>query len=81
MATEIAAKYAPDLFWFDCHDSPPSMDTMLEQVVGPIRDANPSALVLVRNGVFSDYAELVDKVRRGQNRLKNRLKNNTSQCY
>ena len=61
MVQELAEKYAPDLFWFDCHDTPPTMDTMLEQLVAPIREANPSALVLVRNGVFSDYAELVDK--------------------
>ena len=61
MARELANRYAPDLFWFDCHDSPPLMDTRLEAVLGAIRGANPSALVLTRNGIFSDYTELVDQ--------------------
>jgi len=61
MATELAVKYTPDLFWFDCHDTPNVMDTRLEDILATIRSANPSALMLTRNGVFSDYAELVDQ--------------------
>jgi len=61
MATELATKYSPDLFWFDCHDTPDIMDTRLENLLGTIRAENPSSLVLTRNGVFSDYAELIDQ--------------------
>lgn len=61
MAQELAALYAPDLFWFDCHDTPNGMDTRLEEIIAVVRDANPSALIMTRNGVFSDYTDLADQ--------------------
>jgi len=61
MVVELANLYKPDMFWFDCHDTVPSMDTRLEELVNPIRTANPDALILTRNGIFSDYAEMSDQ--------------------
>ncbi|KAH8050785.1 alpha-L-fucosidase [Aureococcus anophagefferens] len=57
---KLAENYAPDIFWFDCHNAPP-WDTRLDAVAPAIRAANPRALVLTRNGVFSDYLELPDQ--------------------
>ena len=58
---ELAARYAPDLFWLDCSNAPPRTDTRVEALVGAIRAANPEALVMTRGGVFSDYVELDDQ--------------------
>jgi len=60
MVTELATKYSPDIFWFDCHSAPP-YDTRLEQVVPHIRTSNEDALVLIRNGIFTDWTELPDQ--------------------
>ena len=60
LVAELAENYAPDIFWFDCHNAPP-WDTRLDAVAPAIRAANPRALVLTRNGVFSDYLELPDQ--------------------
>lgn len=60
LVDELIEGYAPDLLWFDCHNAPP-WDTRLDEVAARARAANPGALVLARNGVFSDYLELPDQ--------------------
>ena len=44
-------------YWFDCANSPPTTDTYLENVAAVIRRNNPEAVIMTRNGVFSDYVE------------------------
>ncbi len=61
MVGELVTLYAPDLFWFDCSNSPPRTDTRLEALLGAIRAANSDAIVVTRNGVFSDYVETKDQ--------------------
>ena len=61
MVGELADQYQPDLFWFDCSNSPPNTDTFLDAVLARIRSNNPDSVVLVRNGQFSDYAETPDQ--------------------
>ena len=57
---EVAVKYQPDIFWFDCHNAPP-YDTRIDDMYAAIRAENVDALVLVRGGVFSDWTELPDQ--------------------
>lgn len=40
MVAELADTYAPDIFWFDCHNAPPD-DTRLDRLVPAIRAATP----------------------------------------
>eukprot|EP00041_Stephanoeca_diplocostata_P014083 m.252938 g.252938 ORF g.252938 m.252938 type:complete len:584 (+) comp19572_c0_seq2:48-1799(+) len=58
---ELTALYAPDAFWFDCSNSPPTTDTHLEAVLRDIRSANPDAVVNIRGGMWSDYHETRDQ--------------------
>lgn len=61
MIGELADLYAPDLFWVDCMNAPPLTDTRIESLLSKIRSANEHALVMTRNGVFSDYVDLTDQ--------------------
>ena len=61
LVSELTTQYSPDLFWFDCFNTPPGMDTRIEALLSAIRTANPEAVVLTRNGVFSDYTETDDQ--------------------
>eukprot|EP00939_MAST-03C_sp_MAST-3C-sp1_P003408 g3408.t1 len=61
MVQELVERYAPDLFWIDCNNAPPNTDTRIEALLAGIRNANSGALVMTRNGVFSDYVDLTDQ--------------------
>ena len=61
LVTELSELYAPDTFWFDCSNSPPATDTHLEAVLNTMRKANPDVVILIRNGMWSDYTESPDQ--------------------
>eukprot|EP01084_Bolivina_argentea_P214283 363807_1 len=61
LSTEIYTQYAPDLYWYDCYNSGTEADTFLDEILPSIRASNDEALVMTRNGVFSDYVETGDK--------------------
>lgn len=61
LVSELAEQYAPDLFWFDCYNSPPGADTMTDEMLALIRSKNPEAVVMTRNGEYADYFETDDQ--------------------
>eukprot|EP00047_Mylnosiga_fluctuans_P000132 m.187379 g.187379 ORF g.187379 m.187379 type:complete len:606 (+) comp10013_c0_seq2:412-2229(+) len=61
LVTELADQYAPDMFWFDCYNNPPKQDTRVDQLIDVIRGKNPEAVVVVRNGPWTDIFETDDQ--------------------
>lgn len=67
LSMEILELYTPDIFWFDCGNSPEfTTDTLLNEILESIRNVsnsvnNGETLVLTRDGIFTDYIETSDK--------------------
>ena len=61
LSNELYTNYSPDLFWYDCYNQPPNADTFVDQLLPAIYASNNNALIMTRNGIFSDYVETGDK--------------------
>lgn len=59
--SELVDQYAPDLFWFDCVNPVPVMDTKLEALTSAARAANPDVVITTRDGgLWQDFVESAD---------------------
>eukprot|EP01084_Bolivina_argentea_P248043 414914_1 len=62
ISLELLNNYNPDLYWYDCWNSPPLSDTYIDDILPQLRASNNgNTLILNRNGVFSDYYETADR--------------------
>jgi alpha-L-fucosidase len=61
-ARELAEKYKPDIFWFDCSNFPPALDLRLEEVAPFARKMNPDVMITNRDGgLLQDYITTNDQ--------------------